>query len=216
MEYSKGSKSVRVVRNIHSKCCRCVQSAFSKGFEAQRTRRDLTSQMLFADVSGGLGMRREPPEEGLMCELLWSDPQAPAGRSPSKRGVGVAFGPDVTRHFLEDNKLQLLVRSHEARSIMGGLSLDLCLGLHLGSRARHLGRKSRGASGRAMACRRLCTRCAVLLRACCGLWAGTSASQLGRTSRAASWRALACSCSCAGCVPGVFQPGVVWVGLKAG
>ena len=27
-----------------------------------------------------------------MCELLWSDPQAEPGRSPSKRGVGVAFG----------------------------------------------------------------------------------------------------------------------------
>ena len=42
-----------------------------------------------AGMSGGLGVHREPPEEGLMCELLWSDPQAPAGRSPSKRGVGV-------------------------------------------------------------------------------------------------------------------------------
>ncbi len=50
-----------------------------------------------------------------MCELLWSDPQALPGRSPSKRGVGVAFGPDVTKRFLDANGLQLLVRSHEAR-----------------------------------------------------------------------------------------------------
>ena len=120
-----------------------------------------------------------------MCELLWSDPQAPAGRSPSKRGVGVAFGPDVTRRFLEDNKLQLLVRSHEARSIVG--SLELCLGLHLGSRARPLSGKSCGISGRAMPCRRLCTRCAARLRAWCGLWAGTIASQPGRTPRDAGW-----------------------------
>ena len=35
---------------------------------------------------------REPPGEGLMCELLWSDPQPQPGRSPSKRGVGVGFG----------------------------------------------------------------------------------------------------------------------------
>ena len=48
-----------------------------------------------------------------MCELLWSDPQPTKGRSPNKRGVGVAFGPDVTRAFLELNKLDLLVRSHE-------------------------------------------------------------------------------------------------------
>ena len=49
-----------------------------------------------------------------MCELLWSDPQEDKGRAPSKRGVGVSFGPDVTKSFLKANKLELLVRSHEA------------------------------------------------------------------------------------------------------
>ena len=39
---------------------------------------------------------RQPPDEGIMCELLWSDPQPMPGRSPSKRGVGCQFGPDVT------------------------------------------------------------------------------------------------------------------------
>jgi len=58
---------------------------------------------------------REPPDEGLMCEMLWSDPSPIPGRTPSKRGVGVAFGPDVTRNFLESNKLDLLVRSHEVK-----------------------------------------------------------------------------------------------------
>ncbi|XVF19089.1 hypothetical protein REPUB_Repub11eG0080300 [Reevesia pubescens] len=47
----------------------------------------------------------EPPEEGLMCELLWSDPQPFPGRGPSKRGVGLSFGADVTRKFLQDNNL---------------------------------------------------------------------------------------------------------------
>lgn len=58
---------------------------------------------------------REPPGEGIMCEMLWSDPQAELGRSPSKRGVGVAFGPDVTKQFLSANSLDLLVRSHEVK-----------------------------------------------------------------------------------------------------
>ncbi len=58
-------------------------------------------------------MYREPPEDGLMCEMLWSDPKPTDGRGPSQRGVGVGFGPDVTRNFLQDNKLDLLVRSHE-------------------------------------------------------------------------------------------------------
>ena len=58
---------------------------------------------------------RQPPEEGLMCELLWSDPQVFNGRSPSKRGVGVHFGPDVTSKFLDNNNLEYIVRSHEVK-----------------------------------------------------------------------------------------------------
>ena len=58
---------------------------------------------------------RQPPEEGIMCELLWSDPQPMFGRSPSKRGVGCQFGPDVTRRFLEKNNLDYVVRSHEVK-----------------------------------------------------------------------------------------------------
>ncbi|KAI3734292.1 hypothetical protein L6452_13757 [Arctium lappa] len=57
----------------------------------------------------------EPPEEGLMCELLWSDPQSSPGRGPSKRGVGLSFGGDVTKRFLNDNNLDLVVRSHEVK-----------------------------------------------------------------------------------------------------
>ncbi|XP_057526802.1 serine/threonine-protein phosphatase 5-like isoform X2 [Amaranthus tricolor] len=57
----------------------------------------------------------EPPEEGLMCEVLWSDPQPNRGRGPSKRGVGLSFGPDVTKRFLLDNNLDLVVRSHEVK-----------------------------------------------------------------------------------------------------
>ncbi|KAG9153906.1 hypothetical protein Leryth_006014 [Lithospermum erythrorhizon] len=58
---------------------------------------------------------REPPEEGLMCELLWSDPQFLPGRGASKRGVGVSFGGDVTKKFLQENDLDLVVRSHEVK-----------------------------------------------------------------------------------------------------
>ncbi|XP_053994568.1 serine/threonine-protein phosphatase 5 [Hylaeus anthracinus] len=58
---------------------------------------------------------RQPPDEGLMCELLWSDPQPQLGRAASKRGVGVQFGPDVTENFLTINNLDYIVRSHEVK-----------------------------------------------------------------------------------------------------
>lgn len=57
----------------------------------------------------------EPPEAGLMSDLLWSDPQPFPGKSPSKRGIGFSFGPDITAKFLEHNNLSLLVRSHEVK-----------------------------------------------------------------------------------------------------
>ena len=48
---------------------------------------------------------KEPGDEGIMCECLWSDPCDMNGRHPSKRGVGVMFGPDVTENFLTTNNL---------------------------------------------------------------------------------------------------------------
>jgi len=57
----------------------------------------------------------EPPEGGLFSDLLWSDPQPFPGKAPSKRGVGYSFGPDITAAFLNNNGLELLVRSHEVK-----------------------------------------------------------------------------------------------------
>ncbi|KAL7419407.1 Palmitoyl-protein thioesterase 1 [Cryptotrichosporon argae] len=59
---------------------------------------------------------RQPGQEGLMCELLWTDPQEQMGRGPSKRGVGLGFGPDVTRRWCELNEVTAVIRSHEVRA----------------------------------------------------------------------------------------------------
>ncbi|KAI0066098.1 protein phosphatase 5 [Artomyces pyxidatus] len=60
---------------------------------------------------------RQPGTDGLMCtsSLLWTDPQEFPGRGPSKRGVGIAFGPDVTRRWCELNGVTGILRSHEVR-----------------------------------------------------------------------------------------------------
>lgn len=58
---------------------------------------------------------KEPPETGLMSDLLWSDPQHTVGRARSKRGVGFSFGPDISQNFLTTNNLSLIVRSHEVK-----------------------------------------------------------------------------------------------------
>ncbi|CAG2114070.1 unnamed protein product [Medioppia subpectinata] len=58
---------------------------------------------------------RQPPDEGIMCDILWSDPMPAKGRAPSKRGVGVQFGPDVTDNFCKLNQLDYIIRSHEVK-----------------------------------------------------------------------------------------------------
>lgn len=58
----------------------------------------------------------EPPiNGGLMSDMLWSDPQPLPGRGPSKRGQGMSFGPDITQQFLDLNKLEMVIRSHEVK-----------------------------------------------------------------------------------------------------
>ncbi|KAK1770652.1 Serine/threonine-protein phosphatase T [Phialemonium atrogriseum] len=59
--------------------------------------------------------QRQPGQSGLMMEMLWTDPQTEPGRGPSKRGVGMQFGPDVTKRFCERNGLEAIIRSHEVR-----------------------------------------------------------------------------------------------------
>ncbi|GJJ06342.1 hypothetical protein Clacol_000533 [Clathrus columnatus] len=83
---------------------------------------------------------QQPGTEGLMCEvssfkkaliplrsltstqLLWTDPQETPGRGPSKRGVGIGFGPDVTRRWCELNGITGILRSHEVRQ--GGYAIE--------------------------------------------------------------------------------------------
>jgi serine/threonine-protein phosphatase 5 len=59
--------------------------------------------------------QRQPGQAGLMMEMLWTDPQEEEGRGPSKRGVGMQFGPDITKRFCEKNGLEAVIRSHEVR-----------------------------------------------------------------------------------------------------
>ncbi len=40
-----------------------------------------------------------------MCDLLWADPTTANGRSLSKRGCSMGFGPDISKKFMDDNGL---------------------------------------------------------------------------------------------------------------
>ncbi|KAI0289396.1 Serine/threonine protein phosphatase PP1 [Russula brevipes] len=56
----------------------------------------------------------EVPETGVLCDLLWSDPdENVAGWSENERGVSFTFGPDVVSRFLQRHDLDLICRGHQ-------------------------------------------------------------------------------------------------------
>ena len=55
------------------------------------------------------------PDSGLVCDLMWSDPEVGlrGWASNISRGCSYTYGEDVVDRFCEKNDLQLLVRAHQ-------------------------------------------------------------------------------------------------------
>jgi serine/threonine-protein phosphatase PP1 catalytic subunit len=57
---------------------------------------------------------QDVPEFGLMCDLLWSDPEPELrGWAESERGVSYVFGYEVIEEFNRHHNLDLIVRAHQ-------------------------------------------------------------------------------------------------------
>jgi len=54
------------------------------------------------------------PERGLLCDLLWSDPdESSNGFGSNERGVSVVFNGKIVQSFLKNNDLDLICRAHQ-------------------------------------------------------------------------------------------------------
>ena len=54
------------------------------------------------------------PDTGLLCDLLWSDPDKDmVGWGENDRGVSYTFGADVVARFLDKHDLDLVCRAHQ-------------------------------------------------------------------------------------------------------
>lgn len=54
------------------------------------------------------------PDTGLLCDLLWSDPDKEVqGWGENDRGVSFTFGSDVVANFLRKHDLDLICRAHQ-------------------------------------------------------------------------------------------------------
>jgi len=71
---------------------------------------DLTSLELIQKVYRPI----EVPDSGLLCDLLWSDPDKNVGGwEENERGVSYVFGPEVVTAFLKKNDMDLICRAHQ-------------------------------------------------------------------------------------------------------
>mmetsp|Transcript_79959 Transcript_79959/g.93433 ORF Transcript_79959/g.93433 Transcript_79959/m.93433 type:complete len:321 (-) Transcript_79959:279-1241(-) len=56
----------------------------------------------------------EVPDQGLLCDLLWSDPEKDVqGWADNERGVSYVFGGDIVSTFLKKHELDLICRAHQ-------------------------------------------------------------------------------------------------------
>jgi serine/threonine-protein phosphatase PP1 catalytic subunit len=61
-----------------------------------------------------LSLSLQVADEGLLCDLLWSDPDPETrGWGANLRGVSYTFGHDVIAEFLAKNDLDLICRAHQ-------------------------------------------------------------------------------------------------------
>ena len=55
----------------------------------------------------------EPPDHGLMIDLMWSDPTDKLeGWALNTRGSGYLFGEKAITEFMHANSIELVIRSH--------------------------------------------------------------------------------------------------------
>jgi len=56
----------------------------------------------------------EVPDEGLLCDLLWSDPDKDIkGWAENERGVSYVYGQEIVASFLKKHELDLICRAHQ-------------------------------------------------------------------------------------------------------
>ncbi|KAH8245810.1 hypothetical protein KR200_006713 [Drosophila serrata] len=74
----------------------------------------LSPDLLNMNQIGQLARPCDVPDKGLLCDLLWSDPDPKImGWSDNDRGVSVTFGADIVGKFVHRHKFDLICRAHQ-------------------------------------------------------------------------------------------------------
>lgn len=106
---------------MDSFCCLPLSAVLNKQFLCIHG--GLSPELNTLDDIRALDRFREPPTQGLMCDLLWSDPVEDFGQEKTTesflhnhvRGCSYFFTYQAACQFLERNNLLSIIRAHEAQ-----------------------------------------------------------------------------------------------------
>jgi len=78
----------------------------------------ISPELLSLDQIDMIKRPTDVPQSGLLCDLLWSDPEKDIdGFLPNKRGISVVFGVKQVADFCEKNQIDLIIRAHQVTNI---------------------------------------------------------------------------------------------------
>ena len=91
-----------------------VISSLSALFVKCKCRAGLSPDLHDFDQIRSIARPTDVPDTGLLCDLLWSDPDKDIqGWGDNDRGVSFTFGSDVVTKFLNRHDLDLICRAHQ-------------------------------------------------------------------------------------------------------
>ena len=75
----------------------------------------LSPELIFVNQIKNIIRPTDVPECGMLCDILWSDPDQNAEDyfGYNERGISVTFSKKLLKKFLSDNNLELLCRAHQ-------------------------------------------------------------------------------------------------------
>ncbi|KAI4302619.1 hypothetical protein MLD38_038342 [Melastoma candidum] len=74
----------------------------------------ISPELKSLDLIKGIQRPTDVPDQGLLCDLLWADPDRDTkGWGENDRGVSYTFGSDRVEEFLKKHNLDLICRAHQ-------------------------------------------------------------------------------------------------------
>lgn len=108
----KRRHSIRLWK-VFTDCFNCLPVAALIDDKILTMHGGLSQDLVEVDTIKNLVRPTDVPDTGLLCDLLWSDPDKDTREwGENERGVSCTFGAQVVSDFLERNDLDLICRAH--------------------------------------------------------------------------------------------------------